>query len=300
MRYLSTVVLFAILASACQRADPPASQLKYPAAAKGDVVDDYGGTKVPDPYRWMEALDSKEVADWVAASNAVTDPYLMKLPLREPFNKRLTELWNYPRVSVPVVKAGELFYARNTGLQRQSPIFVRAGVTAPPRLVIDPNVVSEDGSVSLSQWTPSPDGKLLAYGLAEGGADWNTIRVRDIGSGKDLMDEVRWMRFSNISWTNDNKGFYYSRYPEPPKNKVLEAALSGQTLYYHRIGTPQSQDTLIYERKDLPSWIINGDVTEDGRYLLIVMFEGAENKNRLYYADLGRPNAPSSNDDQID
>jgi prolyl oligopeptidase len=293
VRYLSTIVLFAILAFACQRADPPPPpQLKYPAAAKGDVVDDYGGTKVPDPYRWMEALDSKEVADWVARSNAVTDPYLMKLPLRGPFNKRLTELWNYPRVSVPVVKAGELFYARNTGLQRQSPIFVRAGVTAPPRLVIDPNVISEDGSLSLSQWTPSPDGKLLAYGLAEGGADWNTIRVRDIGSGKDLTDEVRWMRFSNISWTNDNDGFYYSRYPEPPKNKVLEAALSGQTLYYHRIGTPQSQDALIYERKDLPSWIINGDVTEDGRYLLIVMFEGAENKNRLYYADLGRPNAP--------
>jgi len=292
VRYLSPIVLLAILAFACQRADPPPPQLKYPAAAKGDVVDDYGGTKVPDPYRWMEALDSKEVADWVARSNAVTDPYLMKLPLRGPFNKRLTELWNYPRVSVPVVKAGELFYARNTGLQRQSPIFVRAGATAPPRLVIDPNVISEDGSLSLSQWTPSPDGKLLAYGLAEGGADWNTIRVREIGSGKDLPDEVRWMRFSNISWTNDNKGFYYSRYPEPPKNKVLEAALSGQTLYYHRIGTPQSQDTLIYERKDLPSWIINGDVTEDGRYLLIVMFEGAENKNRLYYADLGRPNAP--------
>jgi prolyl oligopeptidase len=285
-------MLLALLVSACQPAAPPKGQLTYPAARKGDVVDDYGGTKVPDPYRWMEALDSKDVADWVAASNAVTDPYLMKLPLREHFNKRLTELWNYPRVSVPVVKAGQLFYARNTGLQRQAPIFVRASVTAPPRRVIDPNVVSEDGSVSLSQWTPSPDGKLLAYGLAEGGADWNTIHVRDIGLGKDLADEVRWMRFSNISWTNDNKGFYYSRYPEPPKNKVLEAALSGHALYYHRVGTQQSQDTLIYDRKDFPSWVIDGDVTEDGRYLLVVMSEGAENKNRLYYADLGRPNAP--------
>lgn len=285
-------MLFALLVSACQPAEPPKGQLTYPAARKGDVVDDYGGTKVPDPFRWMEALDSKDVADWVAASNAVTDPYLMKLPLRAQFNKRLTELWNYPRVSVPVVKAGQLFYSRNTGLQRQAPIFVRAGATAPPRLVIDPNVVSEDGSVSLSQWTPSPDGKLLAYGLAEGGADWNTIRVRDIGSGKDLPDEVRWMRFSNISWTNDNKGFYYSRYPEPPKNKVLEAALSGHALYYHRVGTPQSQDTLVYDRKDLPSWIINADVTEDGRYLFVVLFEGAENKNRLYYADLGRASTP--------
>ncbi len=287
-------MLLALLSSACgPTADPPRPRLAYPTPRKGDVVDDYGGTKVADPYRWMEALDAKDVADWVAASNAVTEPYLKGLPLREHFSKRLTELWNFPRVSVPVVKAGQLFYTRNTGLQKQAPIFVRASVTAPARLVIDPNAISEDGSLSLSQWMPSPDAKLLAYGLSEGGADWNTIRVRDISSGKDLSDEVRWMRFSNISWTNDSMGFYYSRYPEPPKNKVLEAALSGQALYYHRIGTPQSRDTLIYERKDLPAWIIDGDVTEDGRYLLIVMFEGAENKNRLYYADLGRPTAPT-------
>ena len=292
MRYLSAIVLLALSASACQRAEPAESALQYPVAHKGDVVDDYGGTKVPDPYRWMEALDSPEVAEWVTASNAVTDPYLGKLPLREHFNTRLTELWNYPRVTVPIVKGGKLFYSRNTGLQRQSPIYVRAGVTAPPALVIDPNVISEDGSVSLSQWMPSPDAKLLAYGLAEGGADWNTLRVRDITSGKDLADEVRWMRFSSLSWTNDSKGFFYSRYPEPPKNKVLEAALSGQALYYHRVGTPQSQDTLVYERQDLPAWLINGDVTEDGRYLLITMFEGAENKNSLYYADLGRADAP--------
>ena len=292
MRHLSAIVLFAFTASACQRAETAESRFQYPVAHKGDVVDDYGGTKVPDPYRWMEALDSKEVAEWVAASNGVTDPYLAQLPLREHFHTRLTELWNYPRVSVPILKAGKLFYSRNTGLQRQSPIFVRDSVRAAPTLVIDPNVISEDGSVSLSQWMPSPDAKLLAYGLAEGGADWNTVRVRDITSAKDLPDEVRWMRFSSLSWTNDSKGFFYSRYPEPPKNKVLEAALSGQALYYHRVGTPQSQDTLVYERKDLPTWLIIGDVTEDGRYLLITMFEGAENKNSLYYADLGRADAP--------
>jgi prolyl oligopeptidase len=284
------MILLALLASACQRGEPPRTALEYPRATKGDVVDET--TKVPDPYRWMEALDSPEVAEWVAASNAVTEPYLTKLPLRAHFNQRLTELWNYPRVSVPILRGGQLFYTRNTGLQRQSPVFMRENRAAPARLVIDPNVISEDGSVSLSQWAPSPDARLLAYGLAEGGADWNTIRVRDVASGKDLPDEVRWMRFSNIAWTNDSKGFYYSRYPEPPENKVLEAALSGQALYYHRIGTPQSQDALIYERKDLPSWIINGDVSEDGRYLLVVMFEGAENKNRLYYAALGNANAP--------
>jgi prolyl oligopeptidase len=293
VRFLSAVLLCAVTVSACQQAEPAEQRLSYPVAHKGDVVDHYGGTKVPDPYRWMEALDSKEVADWVAASNAVTEPYLATLPLRAHFNERLTELWNYPRVSVPVVKGEKLFYSRNTGLQRQSPVFVRSSPTAPPALVIDPNVISEDGSVSLSQWMPSPDATLLAYGLAEGGADWNTVRVRDIASGKDLPDEVRWMRFSGIAWTNDNKGFFYSRYPEPPKNKALEAALSGHALYYHRVGTPQSEDTLVYERKDLPTWVINGEVTEDGRYLLVTMFEGAENKNSLYYADLGRAAAPT-------
>ncbi|HEY6360531.1 MAG TPA: prolyl oligopeptidase family serine peptidase [Vicinamibacterales bacterium] len=295
MRHLTAIVLFALTASACGPTEPAGQRLTYPVAHKDDVVDDYGGTKVPDPYRWMEALDSKEVAEWVAASNAVTDPYLARLPLREHFNTRLTELWNYARVSVPVVKGEKLFYSRNTGLQRQSPVYVRTSVTAPPALVIDPNVISEDGSVSLSQWMPSPDAKLLAYGLSEGGADWNTLRVRDVTSGRDLPDEVRWMRFSSISWTNDSKGFFYSRYPEPPKNKILEAALSGHALYYHRIGTPQSQDTLVYERKDLSTWVISGEVTEDGRYLLVAMFEGAENKNSLYYADLGRADAPTIN-----
>ncbi|MGB7217791.1 MAG: prolyl oligopeptidase family serine peptidase [Vicinamibacterales bacterium] len=292
MRRLPTFMLLAFLTSSCAPSDQPGPRLAYPTPHKGDIVDDYAGTKVADPYRWMEALDAPETAAWVAASNAVTEPYLKALPLREAFGKRLTELWNYPRVSVPVVKAGQLFYTRNSGLDKQAPLFVRAGAAVPARLVLDPNAISEDGSLSLAQWMPSPDAKLLAYALAEGGADWETIHVRDIASGKDLPDEVRWMRFSNIAWTNDNKGFFYSRYPEPPKNKVLEAALSGQTLYYHRIGTPQAQDRLIYERKDLPAWIINGEVTEDGRYLLIVMFEGAENKNRLYYADLEVPGAP--------
>jgi prolyl oligopeptidase len=292
------VVIAALGAASCERADSADStvtqkRLTYPVAQKGTVVDDLHGTKVPDPYRWMEALDSKEVAQWVAAENAVTEPYLKSLPLRDPFNKRMTELWNYSRVGIPISEGGKLFYARNTGLQRQSVVFMRAGVDAPPEAVLDPNAISEDGSVSVAQWQPSPDAKLLAYGLAEGGADWNTIRVRDLATGKDLNDEVRWMRFSDIKWTKDSKGFFYSRYPEPPKNKVMEAALSGQAIYYHRVGTPQSQDRLVYERKDLASWIVNGLVTEDGRYLLVVMYPGSGNQNRLYYADLGDPMHPS-------
>jgi len=292
MKRALLLVVLSLVAVSCTSTESKETGLKYPVPRKGDVVDDYGGTKITDPYRWMEALDSKEVADWVAASNGVTEPYLKSLPLREHFNKRLTELWNYPRVGLPVVEAGKLFYARNAGLQRQAPVYMRASVSAAPTLVIDPNEISPDGSLSLGQWMPSPDARLLAYGLAEGGADWRTVRVRDIAAGKDLGDDVKWMRFSDISWTKDSKGFYYSRYPEPPKSKVLEAALSGHAIYYHRVGTPQSQDLLIYERKDLPAWIINGAVSEDGRYLFVQMFQGAENRNRLYIADLGRGDAP--------
>ena len=296
MRSLALMLVAMVASVSCERVDTAATspvKLTYPVAQKGSVVDDYHGTKVADPYRWMESLDSKDVADWVAAENRVTDPYLKSLPLRDHFNKRLTELWNYPRVGIPIVEGGRLFYARNTGLQKQSPIYMRTSADAAAELALDPNAISEDGSLSVGQWQPSPDAKLMAYGLAEGGADWRTIRVRDLATGKDLNDDVRWMRFSDISWTKDGKGFYYSRYPEPAKNKVLEAALSGQALYYHRLGTPQTQDRLVYERKDLPTWIVNGSVTEDGRYLLVLMYRGSGNENRLYYADLADPMRPT-------
>ena len=281
------------MAACSSTSEPPKPALTYPATTMGSVVDDLGGTKVADPYRWMESLDSPEVKAWITAQNAVTDPYLNALPHRKALNERLTALWNYPRVGLPSLEGGQMFYAKNSGLQRQAPIFRRDGIDKPATLVIDPNVISEEGTVALAEYKVSPDAKLMAYGLSEGGADWETIHVRDLGTGKDLDDEVRWMRFSGISWTKDAKGFYYSRYPEPPKGKVLEAALSGHTLYYHRVGTPQSQDLLVYERKDLPGWIISGGVTEDGRYLLIAMFEGSGNKNRLYAADLGNPKAPN-------
>ena len=287
-------VSLTLLTAACQKPLPlPPKSLKYPSARKDTTVDDYGGRKVADPYRWMEALDSKDVAEWVAANNVITEQYLASLPLRDHFRKRLNELWNYPRTGVPVIEGGRIFYARNSGLQKQAPIFVRASIDAEAQLVIDPNVISADGSISLSEWSPSPDAKLFAYGLSEGGADWRTVHVRDLTSGKDLPDQVRWVRFSNLSWTKDSKGFYYSRYPEPPKNKVLEAALSGHAVYYHRVGTEQAQDTLIYERKDLPKWVIDASVTEDGRLLLVTMAEGAENRNRLYAADLGDPKSPN-------
>jgi len=289
-RSLCLILGTCLLASACR--SPEAPSVSYPPTAKGTVADDYFGTKVADPYRWMEALESKDVGDWVAAQNKVTFDYLEKLPLREHFRSRITALWNYPRVGVPVHEGDRYFFEKNTGLQRQAVLFMTSSLTAAPTVVIDPNVLWPDGSTSLSQWSPSPSGTLLAYALSEGGADWETLRVRDLETGKDLADEVRWVRFSSISWTHDGKGFFYARYPEPPKGKVLEAALANQTLYYHRVGTAQSADTLVYARKDLPTWFVSGAATEDGRYLLIWLSEGANNSNRLYYADLRDPQRP--------
>ena len=158
--------------------------MRYPDTRQCDAVDQYGAARVADPYRWLEDLDSPEVAAWAAAQNAVTFEHLAGLPLRARFQKRLTELWDYQRTSLPVIESGRLFYAKNTGLQRQSPIYVRAGFFDPPVLVIDPNVLSPDGSISLAQFAPSPNAQLLAYAIAEGGADWETIRVRDVATGE--------------------------------------------------------------------------------------------------------------------
>ena len=267
--------------------------MNYPFSRRGDDVDLYGATAVADPYRWLEDLDSLEVAAWVAAQNAVTFEHLATLPHRAHLRRRLTELWDYPRTALPVIENGRLFYTMNTGLQRQAPIYVRTGVFDPPAMVMDPNALSPDGSISLAQFTPSPDAKFLAYAIAEGGADWETVRIRSIAGGEDLPDSVAWVRFSDLSWTRDSKGFFYSRYPEPPKNKVLEAALFGQAVYYHRLGTPQSEDVLIHQRQDHPAWIVNATVSDDGRYLFIRTYRGADNNNQLHYIDLEHPGAPN-------
>jgi prolyl oligopeptidase len=284
---------FCAAISAASVVDAQRQALLYPPAKKGDVVDDYHGTKVPDPYRWMEDLDSQEVSAWVAAQNEVTNRYLANLPARGSFKERISVLWDYPKTTMPTVEAGTLFYRQNSGLQKQPPIFMRASMDAKPQLLIDPNTLWPDGATSLSTYAPSPDARYLAYTTAEGGADWQTVHVKDLASGKDLPDAVQWMRFSGLSWTKDAKGFFYSRYPEPPKGKVLQAALSGQALYYHRLGTAQSEDRLIYERKDLPTWFVFGGLTEDGRYLLISLSEGASNSNRLHMADLGDAKQPN-------
>ena len=267
--------------------------MRYPDTRRGDVVDHYGAVRVADPYRWLEDLDSPEVAEWVAAQNAATAAHLDALPLRDQLKERLTELWDYPRTGLPTTENGRLFYSRNSGLQRQAPVYMRAGIYDPPVMVLDPNALSPDGSTSLSQYAPSPDAKWLAYAVAEGGADWETVRIRSIASGDDLADSISWVRFSDLSWTHDSQGFFYSRYPEPPENKVLEAALSGHAVYYHRLGTAQAEDILIYRRQDHPTWIVNATVSDDGRYVFLRTYRGADNNNQLHYIDLGSASAPN-------
>jgi prolyl oligopeptidase len=267
--------------------------LRYPETRRGDAVDQYGPVRVADPYRWLEDLDSSEVAAWVAEQNAVTATHLGTLPHRDRLHTRLIELWDYARTGLPVIESGRLFYASNTGLQRQAPIYMRAGFFDPRQMVLDPNALSPDGSTSVAQYAPSPDAKLLAYAVAEGGADWETVRVRSVASGTDLSDSIEWVRFSDLAWTHDSQGFFYSRYQEPPANKVLEAALSGQAIYYHRLGTPQSDDVLIYQRLDHPQWIVNASVSDDGRYVFIRTYRGADNNNQLHFIDLGHASLPN-------
>jgi prolyl oligopeptidase len=255
--------------------------MKYPPTAQSDVVDDYHGRVVADPYRRLEDLGSAETKAWIAAQNAVTLPLLEALPQRAAILARLTQLWNYPRTGLPVAEAGQLYYRHNRGLQKQAPLYLRRSSKAQPELLLDPNTLSADGSISLADWRPSPDGRFLAYGLSQGGADWAEIHVREIATGKDLPDVVRWYRFSKISWTKDSKGFFYARFPEPPAGKELEAELVDHQVRYHLVGTAQEQDRLVYRRPDLPRYFVGAGVTEDGRYLIVTLSNGTDPKNRL-------------------
>jgi prolyl oligopeptidase len=264
--------------------------LKYPQPRRGDQVDDYHGTKVADPYRWLEDTDSAETHAWVEAENKVTFGYLEQIPYRQAIRDRLTKLWNYERYTVPSQHGGRYFFQHNTGLQNQNVLLVAESLTAEPRVLLDPNTLSTDGTVALADTEISDDGKLMAYAIATSGSDWTEWHVRDIDTGKDLSDDLKWVKFSGASWTKDNKGFYYSRYDEP-KGAALREANYYHKLYYHRLGTTQSEDKLIYERPDNKELGFAGSVTDDGHYLIISVWQGTSPKNRLYYKDLTQPDS---------
>jgi prolyl oligopeptidase len=275
----------------------PAAQSpwNYPAAPRGQTVDTYHGVKVADPYRWLEELDSKETRQWVEEENRLTFGFLEALPQRTYFRDRLQALWNFPRLGLPFKEGGRYFLSRNSGLQNQAVFLVQDTLSAEPRVLIDPNTLSPDDTIALTATHVSFDGKWVAYSTAAAGSDWNEIRVRSVDDGTDTADVIQWVKFAEPSWTKDNAGFFYSRYPAAPadaENAKTFSALEHQRIYYHKLGTPQSADRLVYERADEPKWFLSGTTTEDGRYLVITTSRGASPENLLSIVDLGDPAAP--------
>ena len=265
--------------------------LSYPPAPMSDVVDDYHGVRVSDPYRPLEAADAPATNAWVEAENAVTQAFIGAIPERAAIKARLTDLVNYERFGIPLTAGGHYFWTRNTGLQNQSVLYVADDPASDGRILLDPNTLSEDGTVALAGWVVSDDGTYLAYGIAVAGSDWNEWRVRDIESGADLPDHLRWVKFSGASWAKDGSGFYYARYDEPT-GQALSDTNYFHKLYFHHLGDDQSADTLVYERLDQKEWILSGGVTDDGAFLIIIASQGSDEKNRVFLKRLDTPDAP--------
>ena len=265
----------------------------YPLARKGDVVDDYHGTKVADPYRWLEDVDAPETRSWVEAENRVTFAYLEQIPERERIRRRLTELWDYPKYGAPFKKGGRYFFFKNSGLQNQSVLYTQSSLTAEPEVLLDPNTLSADGTVALSILAFAEDGKTMVYGTSGSGSDWQEFRVRDVATRQDRPDHLKWIKFSSAAWTHDGAGFFYSRYPEPTAgtDPLLEVN-HNQKVYYHKLGTDQSADRLVYERPDHPDWGFGVEVSADGRYAVYTVWLGTDRRNRIYYQDIGDPMHP--------
>ena len=259
----------------------------YPASKTVDHVDEYHGVQVPDPYRWLEDLDSADTKAWVAAQNAHTAAALAQMPEVAQVRQRLTELWNYERHGQPFKEAGWVFFSKNDGLQNQSVLYVQEGLDGTPRVLIDPNPWSADGTVAVTSTSPSPDGKWLGYGVAVGGSDWNEFKLRNVATGEDAPDHIRWVKFSGMSWTHDAAGFFYARYPEPAGGDLkVFSKLEHRKIYYHRVGTPQSEDKLIFELPDHPQRSFGAQVSSDGRYAVIGITQPGQRGNQVGYLDL--------------
>jgi prolyl oligopeptidase len=275
-------------------ADPTkrgSSRFEYPPAPKSDTVDNYHGAKVADPYRPLEDLDAPSTRAWIEAENKITSDFLEKIPARAKLKSRLTKLWDYEKYGIPSKEGDRYFFSRNTGLQNQSVIYTTRSLEGEPKVLLDPNGLSSDGTVALAGFSPSDDGSLVAYGTAAAGSDWQEWRVRESETAKDLSDRLQWIKFSSASWTKDGKGFYYGRFPEPKTGEDLNGANYNQKLYFHKLGTAQSEDKLIYERPDHKDWQFHGTVTDDGKYLVITVSKGTDDKYRILYQDLTDPAA---------
>ncbi len=287
---LSALTLFAI--SGCPKTAEPESAAgsqgwTYPQARQSDQVDEHHGVQVPDPYRWMEDPDAEETRAWIDAENELTFGYLAEVPQRQAIRDRIEKLWTYEQFGQPAKHAGRYYYFHNDGTWNHSKLYVTDSLDADAVVLLDPNAWSEDGTVALSGTSVSESGRYMAYGRADGGSDWNTWTVLDLASGEKLDDTLEWVKFSGASWAHDDSGFFYSRYPEP--ENPLEQVNVNQKLYFHAVGTDQSEDQLVYENLEQPEWGYSGGVTDDGETLVIHIWQGTEQKNRVYLEDLTVP-----------
>jgi len=267
---------------------PQNEKITYPETRKTDAVDTYFGVQVADPYRWLEDDNSAETAAWVAAENTVTEAYLQKIPFREEIRNRLTELWNYPRYGVPFRKGNYLFFTKNDGIQNQSVLYIQDFPAGEPRVFLDPNKLSEDGTTALATYAASKDGSYFAYAIAKAGSDWNEVYVMETGTGKQLSDKLEWVKFSEIAW-KDN-GFYYSCYDKPAGGSELSSRNEYQKVYYHKIGDAQEKDQLIYENPDFPLRNYGASTTEDEQFLILTETESTSG-NSLFIKDLRKPDS---------
>jgi prolyl oligopeptidase len=263
----------------------------FPEARRGDHTDVYHGTTVADPYRWMEETDSEETQLWIAAQNIRTRAYLDGIPERAAIEQRLTELWDYEKFGMPQRHGERIFFKRNDGLQPQAPLYVQEGLGGDPRVLLDPNTLSEDGTVAVRDFWVSPDGALICYGLSAGGSDWMEWKIRDVATGRDLDDHLKWIKFSGAGWLPDGSGFYYGRYDAPKEGESLKGVNYFQKVYFHKVGTPQSDDVLVYERPDEKEWGFGVWASEDGRYLLNSVWKGTARQNLFFYKRLDDPAA---------
>jgi prolyl oligopeptidase len=266
------------------------TKLNYPVAPKSDQVDDYHGVKIADPYRSLENADAPSTQKFVEQENQLTFAYLAKLPGREAIKQQLTNLWDYEKFGGFQKAGNHYFYFHNSGLQNQSVLYVMDSLNGTPRVLLDPNTYRKDGTAALDGESVSWNGKLLAYAVAQAGSDWAEWRVRDVATGKDSSDLIQWTKGSNVSWAEDDRGFYYSRFAEPPPEKMLTVAALDEKVYFHKLGAPQSADKLIYERPDHPNWTLDPVLLEGSRYLLLYMYTGVPGKNLLAYQDLRAAN----------
>ncbi|HXV13422.1 MAG TPA: prolyl oligopeptidase family serine peptidase [Candidatus Krumholzibacteria bacterium] len=259
-----------------------AKKYVYPEAMKQDVVDNYHGTQVADPYRWLEDPDSKDTMDWVAKENELTRSYIDSYAKRDAIEQRLTKLWNYPKYGLPNKQGDRYFFSKNDGLQNQSVLYVQKSLDGEAKVVIDPNTLSADGTVALSGTNYTKDGTMMTYAVSASGSDWQEVKVRDIDSGKDNGDVLKWCRFSGIGWKKDKSGFWYNRFPA--EGEVPEEDRSNYNkVYWHKLGTPQSEDVLVYEDKANKELGFSPYVTEDGDYLVLYVYHGTDPKNGIYY-----------------